>query len=146
MDDETVTIAAALSTACSNLYADETTPTNSIVATYWRRWPGNEGGSNVNGEVSKVGRLGNENDLYGEFGFRKRGVCQDDVSFLVDSMLSYWQGQDENAADKSVDVVQLNVRTVLGLFEDKDIGILRLQVNVTTNVMMYTSLITTTGT
>ncbi|MEZ9417703.1 carbohydrate porin, partial [Vibrio sp. 10N.286.49.E1] len=73
-------------------------------------------------EVSKVGRLGNENDLYGEFGFKKEVYAEDDVSFLVDSMLSYWQGQDENAADKSVDVVQLNVQAV-GLFEDKDIGI-----------------------
>ncbi len=61
-----------------------------------------------------------ENDLYGEFGFRKG--CMLRTFILVDSMLSYWQEQNENAADKSVDVVQLNVQAV-GLFEDKDIGI-----------------------
>ncbi|ULN63639.1 carbohydrate porin [Vibrio gigantis] len=117
-------IAAALSTAllAPNLYADETTPLE--FNGYMRGGVGlsNEGGSNSKWEVSKVGRLGNENDLYGEFGFKKEVYAEDDVSFVVDSMLSYWQGQDENAADKSVDVVQLNVQAV-GLFEDKDIGI-----------------------
>ena len=79
-------IAAALSTALltPNLYADETTPLE--FNGYMRGGVGlsNEGGSNSKWEVSKVGRLGNENDLYGEFGFRKEVYAEDDVSFLVD--------------------------------------------------------------
>ncbi len=124
MDDETVTYCcfalSLLRASTPNLYVDK--------PRHWVQWLhagrrvglSNEGGSNSKWEVSK-GRLGNENDLYGEFGFKKEVYAEDDVSFLVDSMLSY-QGQDENAADKSVDVVQLNVQAV-GLFEDKDIGI-----------------------
>ncbi|MGF1709070.1 maltoporin LamB [Vibrio kagoshimensis] len=116
-------IAAALSTALltPNLFAGETTPLE--FNGYMRGGVGlsNEGGSNSKWEVNKVGRLGNENDLYGEFGFKKELYSEDDVSFLVDSMLAYWQGQDDNAADKSVDVVQLNIQAV-GLFEDKDVA------------------------
>ncbi len=97
-------IAAALSTAllAPNLYADETTPLE--FNGYMRGGVGlsNEGGSNSKWEVSKVGRLGNENDLYGEFGFKKEVYAEDDVSFLVDSMLSYWQGQDETRRIKAL--------------------------------------------
>jgi maltoporin len=79
---------------------------------------GSESGSNPKWEVNKVGRLGNENDLYGEFGFKKEVYKKDDVSFVVDSMLNYWQGQDGDGGD--VDVVQFNVQAQ-GLFDDKDI-------------------------
>lgn len=34
----------------------------------------NEGGANSKWEVNKVGRLGNENDLYGEIGLKKRSL------------------------------------------------------------------------
>ncbi|WP_017222135.1 maltoporin LamB [Moritella dasanensis] len=79
-----------------------------------------ESGANNKWEVNKVGRLGNENDLYGEFGLKKEVYAEDDVSFVVDSMLAYWEGQDENSTDRNVDVVQLNVQAN-GLFADKDI-------------------------
>lgn len=79
-----------------------------------------EGGANNKWEVNKVGRLGNENDLYGEFGLKKELYAEDDVSFVVDSMMAYWEGQDENSSDKSVNVVQLNIQAS-GLFADKDI-------------------------
>lgn len=82
----------------------------------------NEGGANSKWEVNKVGRLGNENDLYGEFGLKKEVYAEDDVSFVVDSMLSYWEGQDQHSKDRNVNVVQLNVQAA-GLFEDKDITI-----------------------
>ena len=65
----------------------------------------NNAGSNSKWEVNKVGRLGNENDLYGEFGLKKGLYSDDKVSFVVDSMLAYWEGQDSNASDKSVNVV-----------------------------------------
>ncbi|MCD9500447.1 carbohydrate porin [Photobacterium carnosum] len=80
----------------------------------------NNAGSNSKWEVNKVGRLGNENDLYGEFGLKKGLYSDDKVSFVVDSMLAYWEGQDSNASDKSVNVVQLNIQAQ-GLFDDKDI-------------------------
>ncbi|KJY70722.1 maltoporin [Vibrio coralliilyticus] len=82
----------------------------------------NEGGSNSKWEVNKVGRLGNEDDLYGEFGLKKEVYAEDDVSFVVDSMLKYWEGQDQNSKDRSVELAQLNVQAT-GLFEDKDITI-----------------------
>ncbi|MCZ8487448.1 carbohydrate porin [Vibrio lentus] len=56
-----------------------------------------------------------------EFGFKKEVYAEDDVSFLVDSMLSYWQGQDENAADKSgCGAIECSGGRAV---EDKDIGI-----------------------
>ncbi|GMM88221.1 maltoporin [Vibrio fortis] len=78
------------------------------------------GGSNSKWEVNKVGRLGNENDLYGEFGFKKELFNDEESTFLIDSMLAYWEGQDENAKDRNVEVVQLNIQAT-GLFDDKDI-------------------------
>ena len=81
-----------------------------------------ESGANNKWEVNKVGRLGNENDLYGEFGLKKELFAEDDTSFVVDSMMAYWEGQDDNSSDRSVNVVQLNVQAN-GLFADKDITI-----------------------
>ncbi|MDF2153535.1 maltoporin LamB [Vibrio sp. CAU 1672] len=81
-----------------------------------------ESGANNKWEVNKVGRLGNENDLYGELGFNKELYNEDEVTFRVDSMLAYWEGQDDNSSDRSVNIVQLNVQAK-GLFEDKDITV-----------------------
>ncbi len=79
---------------------------------------GSESGANPKWEVNKVGRLGNENDLYGEFGLKKEVYNDGESSFVVDSMLYYWEGQDGAGGD--VGVVQFNVQAK-GLFEDKDI-------------------------
>ncbi|WP_019615795.1 carbohydrate porin [Psychromonas ossibalaenae] len=79
---------------------------------------GSESGSNPKWEVNKVGRLGNENDLYGEFGFKKEVFNDGETSYVVDSMLKYWAGQDGAGGD--VEVAQFNVQAK-GLFEDKDI-------------------------
>lgn len=112
--------AAALSTVLlsSGVYA-ETAPLE--FNGYMRGGVGlsNYGGSNSKWEVNKVGRLGNENDLYGEFGFKKELYADEEATFLIDSMLSYWEGQDELSKDRNVDVVQLNIQAT-GLFDDKD--------------------------
>lgn len=104
----------------SNAIAEETSPAEFYG--YMRGGVGisTESGANNKWEVNKVGRLGNENDLYGEIGLKKEVYNEDDVSFLVDSMMSYWEGQDDNSSDKKVNIVQFNVQAK-GLFDDKDI-------------------------
>lgn len=82
----------------------------------------NEGGANSKWEVNKVGRLGNENDLYGEIGLKKEVYAEDGTSFVVDSMVKYWEGQDENSVDRPFEMAQFNVQAT-GLFDDKDITI-----------------------
>lgn len=47
-----------------------------------------ENGANLSYEKAKVGRLGNENDVYGEIGLGKEVYNQNGKSFYVDSMLA----------------------------------------------------------
>ncbi|QUJ69261.1 maltoporin (plasmid) [Photobacterium sp. GJ3] len=62
-----------------------------------------ENGENVSYEKNKVGRLGNENDVYGELGLGKEVYNEDGKSFYVDSMLAVatdgsndWEGLGVN--------------------------------------------------
>lgn len=80
---------------------------------------GTESGSNPKHEVAKIGRLGNENDFYTEFGFKKEVYNEDGVSFLVDSMLNSWSAPDGQGG-LSADVAQFNIQAK-GLFDfDKE--------------------------
>lgn len=76
---------------------------------------GSESGTNPKHEVNKIGRLGNENDFYSEFGFKKEVYNEDGVSFLVDSMLNSWSAP-EGEGSLNTDVIQFNVQAK-GLFD-----------------------------
>ncbi len=60
-----------------------------------------DNGENLSYEKNKVGRLGNENDLYAELGLGAEVYNQNDVSFYLDSLVAYsaqgnnnWEGQE----------------------------------------------------
>lgn len=80
---------------------------------------GTESGANPKHEVAKIGRLGNENDFYTEFGFKKEVYNEGGVSFLVDSMLNSWAAPDDNGS-LNASVAQFNIQAK-GLFDfDKE--------------------------
>lgn len=53
----------------------------------------NEGGSNSKWEVNKVGRLGNEDDLYGEFGLKKKCMQKTMCHSLLTRCLNTGKGK-----------------------------------------------------
>ncbi|MFV0576466.1 MAG: maltoporin LamB [Vibrio sp.] len=87
------------------------------------------GGSNESFEKNKLGRLGNEDDVYGEIQLDTKPIkVGDEASFIVSSMVAYgsdgsngWEstrGDDGDGAD--VDLAQFNVQAK-GLFAfDRD--------------------------
>ncbi|WP_022942277.1 maltoporin LamB [Psychromonas hadalis] len=81
---------------------------------------GTESGKNPSFEKFKLGRLGNENDLYGEFGFRKEVYNEDGVSFLLDSMIASGVTGNNGWEDGDFNIAQFNVQAK-GLFADKEI-------------------------
>lgn len=81
---------------------------------------GSESGSNPKWEEKKIGRLGNENDFYGEFGFEKEVYNEDGVTFKIDSMLAFWDNANGDGGGTTTDVAQFNVQAK-GLFDDKEV-------------------------
>ena len=81
---------------------------------------GSETGANAKWQEFKVGRLGNENDFYGEFGFYKDLYKHNDVTFRVESMLSFWDNAFSEGDGTNTDVAQFNIQAK-GLFDfDKE--------------------------
>jgi maltoporin len=81
---------------------------------------GSESGENPSFEKNKIGRLGNENDLYGEFGLKKEVYNEDGVSFLVDSMIASGVTGNNGWEDGDFNIAQFNVQAK-GLFADENI-------------------------
>ena len=82
-----------------------------------------DNGDNVSFEKNKLGRLGNENDLYVEFGFRQelaKLVGIEDQTWVVESMIS--QGKNGNTGVEAGDfnVAQFNVQATGLIADDKD--------------------------
>lgn len=79
-----------------------------------------DSGENVSFEKNKVGRLGNENDIYAEFGFKQEVYNKDGKTFLVDSMIAQGNDGANGWEDGDFNVAQFNVQAK-GLIEsDKD--------------------------
>ena len=81
---------------------------------------GSESGENPSFEKNKIGRLGNENDLYGEFGLKKQVYNEDGVSFVVDSMIASGVTGNNGWEDGDFNMAQFNVQAK-GLFDDKEV-------------------------
>ncbi len=81
---------------------------------------GTESGENPAWVKQKIGRLGNEDDLYGEFGLKKEVYNEDGVSFLVDSMIASGMSGNNGWEDGDFNIAQFNVQAK-GLFADKEI-------------------------
>jgi len=80
-------------------------------------------GENYSFEKYKVGRLGNENDLYAEFGFRQelpKITGMEDQKWVVDAMIAQGNSGNNGWEDGDFNVAQFNVQAT-GLFaSDKD--------------------------
>lgn len=120
-----------------------------------------DGGQQLTFEKNKVGRLGNESDIYGEIQLGKEVYNNNGKTFYVDSMLAMtsngsndWEGTAANCGldgtkVKCVDDAQFALRQ----FNVQAKGVLNFApeatlwlVSVTTNVMTSISLTSTTGT
>ncbi|MGR5166336.1 maltoporin LamB [Vibrio astriarenae] len=76
-------------------------------------------GSHVTYEKNKVGRLGNEDDLYAEIGLNAELYNQGDVSFNLESLVAYGQAGNNNWEGNANALRVMNVQAK-GLFSDKD--------------------------
>ena len=80
-------------------------------------------GENISFEKNKIGRLGNENDLYAEFGFRQelpKITGMEDQKWVVDAMIAQGSSGNNGWEDGGVNVAQFNVQAT-GLFaSDKE--------------------------
>ncbi|RTZ18035.1 maltoporin LamB [Vibrio aquaticus] len=77
-------------------------------------------GSHVTYEKNKVGRLGNEDDLYAELGLNAELYNQGDVSFKLESLVAYGQAGNNNWEGNANALRVMNVQAK-GLFEsDKE--------------------------
>ena len=115
-------LAAAISVALlsSNATANELSPVNFNGYMRGGTGLGTESGENPSFEKNKIGRLGNENDLYGEFGLKKEVYNQDGVSFVVDSMIASGVSGNNGWEDGDFNMAQFNVQAK-GLFDfDKE--------------------------
>ncbi len=114
------TAAVTFALLSSTVAAEELTPLNFNGYTRGGAGIGNEGGANAKWSVNKIGRLGNENDFYGEFGFAKQVYNKEGATFLVDSMLSFWDNAYSDGDGTDTEVAQFNIQAK-GLFDDKGI-------------------------
>ena len=81
-------------------------------------------GANESYEKNKVGRLGNENDVYGEIGLNTKPIkAGETAEFTVNSMLAYgsdgsngWESARDDDDGADVALVQFNVQAK-GLFD-----------------------------
>lgn len=77
-------------------------------------------GSHVTYEKNKVGRLGNEDDLYAEIGLNAELYNKDDVTFNLETLVAYGQAGNNNWEGNSNALRVMNVQAK-GLFEsDKE--------------------------
>ncbi|OEF23607.1 maltoporin LamB [Vibrio rumoiensis] len=86
------------------------------------------GGANTSYEKNKVGRLGNENDVYGEIGLNTKPIkAGETTEFTVNSMVAYgsdgsngWESVRDDDNGNDITLAQLNVQAK-GLFSfDQD--------------------------
>ncbi len=120
-----------------------------------------DGGQQLTFEKNKIGRLGNESDIYGEIQLGKEVYNNNGKTFYVDSMVAMtsngsndWESTSancglDNGEVKCVDDAQFALRQ----FNVQAKGLLNFapeatlwQVNATTNVTTFISLTSTTGT
>ncbi|MDE1241338.1 maltoporin LamB [Vibrio aestuarianus] len=76
-------------------------------------------GSHVTYEKNKVGRLGNEDDLYAEIGLNAELYNKDDVTFNLETLVAYGQAGNNNWEGNANALRVMNVQAK-GLFSDKD--------------------------
>ncbi|MEZ9232123.1 maltoporin LamB [Vibrio amylolyticus] len=76
-------------------------------------------GSHVTYEKNRVGRLGNEDDLYAEIGLNAELYNKDDVTFKLESLVAYGQAGNNNWEGNANALRVMNVQAQ-GLFSDKE--------------------------
>ncbi|MEZ8823891.1 maltoporin LamB [Vibrio sp. 10N.261.55.A7] len=76
-------------------------------------------GSHVTTDKKKVGRLGNEDDLYAEIGLNAELYNKDDVTFKLESLVAYGQAGNNNWEGNANALRVMNVQAQ-GLFSDKE--------------------------
>ncbi|MCK6264139.1 maltoporin LamB [Vibrio sp. ZSDE26] len=76
-------------------------------------------GEHVTYEKNKVGRLGNESDLYSEIGLNAELYNQNDVTFKLESLVAYGQSGNNNWEGNANALRVMNVQAQ-GLFSDKE--------------------------
>ncbi|MGC9492416.1 maltoporin LamB [Vibrio genomosp. F10] len=76
-------------------------------------------GSHVTYEKNRVGRLGNEDDLYAEIGLNAELYNQNDVTFKLESLVAYGQAGNNNWEGNANALRVMNVQAQ-GLFSDKE--------------------------
>jgi len=80
-------------------------------------------GENYSFEKNKIGRLGNENDLYAEFGFRQelpKITGMEDQKWVVDAMIAQGNSGNNGWEDGDFNVAQFNVQATGLIASDKD--------------------------
>ncbi|GIC78753.1 maltoporin LamB [Moritella sp. F3] len=80
-------------------------------------------GENISFEKNKIGRLGNENDLYAEFGFRQelpKIEGMEDQKWVVDAMIAQGNSGNNGWEDGDFNVAQFNVQATGLIASDKE--------------------------
>ncbi|MBL1417164.1 MAG: maltoporin [Moritella sp.] len=80
-------------------------------------------GENYSFEKNKIGRLGNENDLYAEFGFRQelpKIEGMEDQKWVVDAMIAQGNSGNNGWEDGDFNVAQFNVQATGLIASDKE--------------------------
>ena len=80
-------------------------------------------GENYSFEKNKIGRLGNENDLYAEFGFRQelpKITGMEDQKWVVDAMIAQGNSGNNGWEDGDFNVAQFNVQATGLIASDKE--------------------------
>jgi len=80
-------------------------------------------GENISFEKNKIGRLGNENDLYAEFGFRQelpKIAGMEDQTWIVDAMIAQGNSGNNGWEDGDFNVAQFNVQATGLIASDKE--------------------------
>ncbi len=78
-----------------------------------------DGEGHVTTDKKKVGRLGNESDLYAEIGLNAELYNNNDVTFKLESLVAYGENGNNNWEGTSPALRVMNVQAK-GLLEDKD--------------------------
>lgn len=80
-------------------------------------------GENISFEKNKIGRLGNENDLYAEFGFRQelpKITGMEDQTWIVDAMIAQGNSGNNGWEDGDFNVAQFNIQATGLIASDKE--------------------------
>ncbi|QUM88370.1 maltoporin LamB [Moritella sp. 36] len=80
-------------------------------------------GENISFEKNKIGRLGNENDLYAEFGFRQELpeiTGMEEQTWIVDAMIAQGNLGNNGWEDGDFNVAQFNVQATGLIASDKE--------------------------